>query len=414
MKKPLILLWLCILPGVLFSQKGYSPGYIITNSFDTIHGVINLKANNHNRRVCDFIETGSLEPIVYNPDELRGFRIANNKFYLSKEIEVDSIKQKVFLEYLVDGIIDLYYLKTIGSEYYFIEKDNIMTLLSNESHLVSRTEKAHDAGEMTKTYQVNSERYKNILRYLFQDSPGTVKKVQGTTFSYRPLINIAVDYHNDVCKDQTCINFTKSTIRTMYLEPFIGMVSSGMHLQTSKDVASNTVSYAGFRLRLQPLKSYSLWNLITGANYSKNEFSADFVNRTYMQTVPNDRLTRIFTRYSIIRIPFQLERTFSGKKIQPMISAGINSAFLLDNDYSAADVATFAHPEPAEIETKMRNIQIGFSAGAGVRFLLDKGSYIYFKSEFERRSPLTDAGFILDKHWVNSLLLCAGYGFRIR
>lgn len=402
------------IPAKLFPQKSYSPGYVVTSTFDTIKGMINLRTNNQNKRVCNFIRPGSPEPVSYGPEDIRAFRIDNSKYYVSREIELDSVKQTVFLEYLVDGIVDLYYLKTLTDEYFFVEKDNVMTVLSNKSHLVNRTVTVHNGSEFTKTYEVNSERYKNVLRYLFQDSPETLREIQQTSFAYRPLINIAVDYHNNVCKDWQCINFTRSIKKNIYFEPFVGIVNSEMHLETSSDAAKNTGIIAGMMMRFQPVKTFSRWNVLTGLNFSHSKFDKEFITRLYNQPYPNDRLTQVFTEYSSVRFPVMLERSFSDRELQPMISAGVTGNFLLNKKFYTADIDPEAHLQPAEIRTYMRTFQLGYCVEAGIRLWEEKKSYFVFAIGYEHRAPLTDFGWILDKHWVNSFVARAGYGFRLK
>ncbi len=96
---------------------------------------------------------------------LKAYRIENGNYYISKDVTIDSLKQKVFLEYLVKGIVDLYYLKDSQKEIYFLEKDNQMIPLSNDASIV--TISSNDGSE--KNYEKKSNQYKSVLTYLFQN-----------------------------------------------------------------------------------------------------------------------------------------------------------------------------------------------------------------------------------------------------
>jgi hypothetical protein len=410
MKKKVILTVIILLQSLLLAhgQKGYKPGYIITNDFDTIRGFIKLKPNMQNSKSCEFIRAENQPPEIFLPNDLKAYRIENSKYYWSREIELDSVKQRVFLEYLIDGIVDLYYYKDIGREYYFIEKDSKLIQLSNEGSLVTLKEK-DGSREIEKTYYKNSNQFQNILKYLFQDSPEVMKEIPSTTFDYRPLINITEDYHNSVCKDYKCIDFTKSTKQGIYMEPFFGGIGSWMGLKTSSDYAKNFKPYLGLQLRFKPFKGYSMWNLLTGISYSQNSFNGVFDN-----TINEDyyiKTYKIFYEYSIVRIPFTIEYSLSPKKLQPYISASYNNILILNESHEVTRMdVSFPYIE----ESYARKYQFGVALGLGLRYNMNSKSYIFLKNEFEYRVPAAKFGWILDHTMVYSDLISFGCGFKIK
>ena len=108
---------LLAISSISYGQRDYKPGYIITNKNDTVHGFINLKSNYQNSRQCEFKRNIDQEPDTYLPFDIKGYRVENSKFYVSKEVPLNDTTEKVFLEYLVEGIVNLYYLKDLTSEY---------------------------------------------------------------------------------------------------------------------------------------------------------------------------------------------------------------------------------------------------------------------------------------------------------
>lgn len=408
--KKVILLSLILLQTIIIAsgQKGFKPGYIITNEFDTIRGYIREKNNIQNSKSCEFIRAENQPVEVFQPAELKAYRIENSKYYWSKEIELDSVKQKVFLEYLIDGIVDLYYLKNAGNELYFIEKDGKLIELSNNGSLVTVKEK-DGAREIEKTYFKNSNQYQNILKYLFHDSPEVMKEIPSTSFDYKPLINLTKDYHNSVCKDYTCIDFTKSTNKSIYLEPSIGIANSWMGLKTSKNYSHNMKPYYGLQIRFKPFKGYSMWNILTGINYSNNSFQGNFDNtinenyyiKTYM----------IFYEYSILRIPMTVEYSLPTRKLQPYISLTYNNILIFNESHEVKRMdVSFPYVE----ESYARKYQFGVSAGLGVRYNMDSRSYLFLKNELEYRVPAAKFGWVLDHTHVYTDLLSFGVGFKIK
>ena len=399
----LILLQTCFL---IHGQKGYKPGYIITNGFDTLRGSIKLKTNIENSEACEFIEGGIQMPKVYKPDDIRAYRIENSKYYVSKEVVIDSAKQKIFLEFLVKGIANLFYYKGQGKEYYFIEKDNVMTQLSNDVSMVT-VKSMGVMGEYEETYSKNSNQYKRMLQYLFQQSPEVLKEIPNTLFDYRPLIKITKDYHNSVCKDNNCIDFTKSTKKSLYLEPYIGVIDSWMKLNTSKDKIQDIKPYIGLQLRLTPFKGYSMWNFLAGINFSSDKFEGVFSNSLNQWNLPY----RVYTKYSILRVPLKIEYNLPVEKIQPFFSMGFGTIALLNSEYKVFRIN--GNTEDPE-KSYMRRFQYSLSLGFGLRYKLSNDLYLYLKNEFEYRIPGANFGYILDQTKVYSDMINFGLGFKIK
>ncbi len=399
----LIFLQFCF---ISFGQQGYRPGYIITYNSDTLRGFIKLKSNFENSKSCVFKEEKNQLPKVYSPDDIRVYRIENGKYYVSKEIEIDSLKKKIFLEYLVDGIIDLYYYKDPGREYYFIEKDTILSRLSNEGSMVT-VKGTGPQGEYEDRYFKNSNQYKRILQYLFQESPKVLKEIPNTAFDYRPLIKITEDYHKSVCKDFNCIDFTKSTSKGLYLEPYLGIINSWLGLKTSKNIVYEIKPYIGLQLRLMPFKGFSMWNLLVGFNYSTNNFEGDFENNLNQYDLPY----WIHTKYSIVRVPLTLEYNVPVEKLQPFFSLSYNNIFLSNINYEVIRVS----PSTRDPEfTYFRKYQYGASLGLGLRYKFKDDFYIYLKNEFECRFPGANYGYVLDETRIYSWMINFGCGFKIK
>lgn len=106
--KYIIILFLTFCTGIsLYAQSNYKQGYIITNENDTINGLIDFRTDRANSNVCKFKKSEKSDEQVFHPGEILGYRfIKEMKYYVSRTVEIDKIKQTVFLEYLVQGIKD--------------------------------------------------------------------------------------------------------------------------------------------------------------------------------------------------------------------------------------------------------------------------------------------------------------------
>ncbi len=90
-------------------QNSYKSGYIVTNNNDTIYGLIKLRSNYLNNRSCDFKKTEDDSPEQLSPSDIKAYKIEDSKFYISKMISLRDTNRVVFLEFLLDGIVNLYY-----------------------------------------------------------------------------------------------------------------------------------------------------------------------------------------------------------------------------------------------------------------------------------------------------------------
>jgi hypothetical protein len=397
---PYILLLLTLTSNLCFGQKDFKPGYIITNDLDTVYGLINLKSNYLNGRSCEFKSEKFSVSETLNPLQIKGYKIENSKFYISREITSNNKQQHVFLEYLLDGIVDLFYLKELIGEYFFIEKEGVLYELSNEEKVVL-------VGNYN--YFIKSNQYKGILITLFQDSPETTNEIKNTDFGYKQLIALTKDYHNYVCEDQECIDYTKSTKTRIVVEPNAGTSFSWMGYSTSEDYAFNLSPYGGINIRFMPFRSHYAWNFATGLNFSPNDISGNFTNSLFNCTF------EISTKYTMLRIPLTVEYNFPAKKIQPYVSISYNNIFLLNREYEVLYVYSESpNATPFPYASDLRAYQFGLTFDLGIRYILTDSFYVYLKNELEFRKSVQNLGHALDYHRVYSEMINFGIGFTVK
>ena len=347
-------------------QKGFLPGYVISNDFDTIYGFIDMKSNYHNSMFCEFRQEENSEPKTYNPGEIRGFRIENTKFYVSRKITINGGEKTVFLEYLVNGIVNLYYLKDIATDYYFIEKDGVLNQLTNEEIAVK-------VGDVS--YTRESKKYIGILNFLFKDSPQTLRKIPATGFGYNSLISITKDYHNNVCKNLECIDYTKSTKVKIRLEPYLGIRLSWTIIYGSPVKSYCLRPNGGINIRFIPYRINTAWSINSGVFYVSNNFSKNFI------ATPGDYPCYTGIKYSMIGIPIALTYTFPGNKVQPFISFGYINSLITNNSTTEIEyqqLGTLSHTYG------QKSFYCGgFSLDAGLKHNLNRSNYIFIRNELE-------------------------------
>ncbi len=116
--------------------------------------------------------------------------LENGEYYVSKNIDVDGHKSQVFLEYLVEGLMNVYFYKKSGQSYFFFEKeDGSLQMITQKQEKIANSRLLKD------------NRYDGKLRYYFnQNIPDEYKDTQ-IAFNQKAMIDIAKKYHRSYCQE---------------------------------------------------------------------------------------------------------------------------------------------------------------------------------------------------------------------
>ncbi|MFL9844691.1 hypothetical protein [Flavobacterium rhizosphaerae] len=172
------LLCLFVFTGIN-AQSNFKPGYVVTLMGDTLKGDIDNRSEKYNTLVCDFRNANSDATTSYHPDELKSYHIENGKYYVSYN-RYDEVKDKVFLEYVYEGDLSIFYYTKDAEEHYFVAKDTTFVELIHKNVINGLAKK--------------SERYKIQLRYLLKDHPAILDKIDRTKCYKSDLTDLAKAY----------------------------------------------------------------------------------------------------------------------------------------------------------------------------------------------------------------------------
>jgi len=96
------------------------------------------------------------------------------------------------LEYLVDGIVDVFcYTTHVSGTKYYIKKEG--------EELIELTQYEKSIFKDGSEYTVVNKPYVGHLNLLFIDAPDLKDNVDQVSLDRSSLINIAQEYHNEVC-----------------------------------------------------------------------------------------------------------------------------------------------------------------------------------------------------------------------
>ena len=131
MKQLLIFVLLFLMSAMNgYSQNDWKSGYIIKNSGDTVFGLIDTRDSKSNSIHCYFRKDALSETKHYGPAELSGYRFTDGKFFVSKNIAREDSIQKLFLEFLIEGKVNVFHYQN-DSSHFFLEKDGKLYNLKN-------------------------------------------------------------------------------------------------------------------------------------------------------------------------------------------------------------------------------------------------------------------------------------------
>ena len=216
--EPLIICLLLFAP-ILNAQTDFRPGYVIDFSGDTLYGDIDYRGDMLMGSICR-LQIHEGEITEYSPYDIAGFRFIDSKFFVSKEIS----GKMVFLEYLINGKVSIFYLRDDLGDHYYIDKDGlgITELLYEEGVKSVNLHKTVYENTETEEIMFNTTKHIGYLKVYMQDYPEIFSKIESLQKpDQAPLIRLAEKYHNGVCPDEMCVVYEKKLPLIHFaLEPY--------------------------------------------------------------------------------------------------------------------------------------------------------------------------------------------------
>ena len=297
----LLFLALLFSPAILNAQSDFRPGYVIKLNGDTIPGKIDYRGDILMGEDCRFIAAGTDEEVRYSPDNIIGYRFINSKYFVSKEIN----GEKVFLEFLIKGKVNVYTRRNQSGDKYFIEKEGL-----GMNELPYEEEIRYDNNI---PYEYRSTTHIGLLNMYMQDAPEFQSRIAKM---WKPkqnwLIDLAADYHHKICTDENCMIFEKKL-------PF---------LKVNLEVVGGMVMYKSGNMED--------FNYFYHEGDLKNNkyFQAGVIAHIWLPTVNEKLFLRTGLLYSTFnsntatkttyKIPIQCEYIFPKGVIRPTLAYGIN------------------------------------------------------------------------------------------
>ena len=352
----------------IYGQENYKPGYIITNSMDTIRGYI-LSVNNKPYKECCFKKDIKDKPQIYLPDQIFAYRFdGNGKFFISKDTPDQNGTTKYFLEFMIQGKANIYMMTDV-KDHFYIETDKYKMMELSEPLKYSKNE-----------YGVllsRPNKYTGKLKYVMSDCPEVFSEIDDLKLYPKAIIKLAENYHNHVCSGDKCIIYEKK-IAPLKIDwgPVAGISYNSFYFngQNYSNYQSNNLLGINIELDnlifakeqiflktgvyLQQFNNYNLYEKrlsIDGVDYYGNFLTGPINFKSY-----------------VLLNPITFNYSFPMNKFAPYVGAGISNMFILtqNKDYHLIDFKYYNGLE--EYKSYLGNVlpfyHLGFMGAVGLKY----------------------------------------------
>jgi hypothetical protein len=246
------------------AQADFRPGFVILNSGDTLFGTIDYRGDMTMGSLCRF-KTAENEIREFSPLDISGYRFTDSKYFISREVD----GKMVFLEFLLKGKVNVYYLRDNAGDHYYLDKEGerLTELVYSEEFKLIKEDLYKE-----KRYLVKSNKHIGILSYYMQDAPDLQPKIRSIAKpEQQNLINLAEKYHNEVCKGEECIIFEKKLpLFKANMEIIGGFVDFGLE----DDIADGLFFQSGVLVHIWMPRANEKLYFKTGIIYARPELNS--------------------------------------------------------------------------------------------------------------------------------------------
>ncbi len=384
----------------VFAQRNLQEGFIINNQDDTLYGYIEKKSIIQHGYKCFFTLNEDSQIIQYTPHEIKAYRFIGDNYYVSHSFLAGYKNDTAFLDFLVNGIINLYYYEGEDTEYYFFAKDADLITISRKKSI-------------NKCSWGQSEKYKKDLRNIFSQAPEIEKTIDNTAFSYKSFIHVTKTFHQQTLNDY--IIYPDIAFVLFFVGAKSGVSHNVMKYRQTGNKARSTYGSYGFNARFVPSLSNKNWNFLMDFIYSSFTINGKVIKEIDQLIIGNEVLFK--TKYNMLRIPFFIQYLLPLGNIRPTIACGYDNIFIINPAMSVKQVIE----TPPDIETiyslpsltsPFKDYIGGFIIAPGVRYNMSDKLNFSLIGEFEL-SGAPQRRFKLERYSTRSYSLYFMIGYNI-
>ncbi len=371
----------------IYAQINLRPGYIITNLNDTVQGQIDFRTDERNTTVCDFYPAGSSQKESYKPGDIYAYRFTDDgKFYVTRKVTIDDSPQTVFLEYLIKGVVSLYYYRGETDRFFFENEEGQMVEAIENIQKID-TQSGHDVIRTNKQYV-------GVMTWMFQNSDKVKKQLPKVDLTKSDLIKITKEYHYETCETgEQCIEFENKRDRRYVKFAFNvaagirvhrldvdGYIYNSWEMTPILQKASSPVITIGTNISVPRLGP--TFSLQIEADLSKVDGESRY--KLNSNGYPHITFSSLITD---LRIGGRV-KLFEGK-VYPFIEGGLTYSRIWNTDGTIIPYSKNAPEGIREVRLNITKGYFGVYATAGLVIELKKHSFI-LQGLFQYRTQMED------------------------
>ena len=403
------------------SAQNWQPGFVIVNEADTLFGEINFRIPRLNQEQAVFRADANSPVQTFSPGEIAGYRIMpDGKFFVSRTIEIDGRPRLVFVEFLVQGMLNLFYFEGSRQSFYFFEDEN------GEMFSITREDFSNNRRNLAR----DDNRFDGMIRYRFQELAPIAQYPQRFGFNQRSMINVARMYHDLTCPiGSECIIFeTQRPDANRFkvrLTPYIA-VENNVFGFVYQDIAvrrttsrSRPAMALGAELEMFSPQFSKNFRFFADMSISRINHTFEYINYREVHRIIGNIAHRYYFNKKFDFYPLTanigIRYAYPIGRFTPKVSFGFSYRYFFGNASTSAFRVTnntiYSNPTDFFLERHLRRDFPGFHASIGSSFDMRNGqgiSLLLFLSSYQQ-GELTNPGSI---RWNISRYLTT-YGLRI-
>ncbi|NDV68438.1 outer membrane beta-barrel protein [Dysgonomonas sp. 25] len=411
MKKTFLILFATFVATCLCAQN-YQKGYIVTNENETIRGYIDFRTDEVNCKQCTFKKELNAQPEIYYPEDIQTYRFDDGKYYVSRNVKIGDTESTVFLEFLVEGIMNLYYYTNNNQKYYFFEDEKgEMTLYTQ------RPDRINDENQVVTDYK-----YRNLIQYYFRDNKTIMKKAVNMKFNQKSFIDVAKQYHQDVCTSgEDCIVYVnkkpdESSIKlnfslyagiqqSTYIFDVAGAV--GYNIDSKKHTSKNIAPVIGAQVDIMNPRWSKYFSIQAGLQLS--QFKKKTPEIEIQKNISSIYYYSFDYKGITISPKLGVKYTYPEYRLRPSISAGVLYTIFANPSFEQT-ISQNNGLNPIISDYKMRKTHLGYYISLGIDYEVKTAGSIFIRASLENYTK-SDASQFHGKDKIKTPNIVLGYTF---
>lgn len=428
----------------LTAQTEATSGFVVTNSNDTIRGIILNKDWDISPETIKFKTINDKDYKTYSAADIKAFSVDSSALYLGRTIlldispiEVDKLIQidinsidlnklyndayppdtatrHVFIKELVRGSISLYCHRDATTKLHFFiqKKDSIFTELISRKYKSMTNSNSYSRALFYENQVWLYEKFRTQLKILMQECPSLSEKIDRVTYNEEELADLIIAYNN--CLQQPSqVLFTRRKSKLFKVALAAGIFTSDItftgqvNLYDMKDADFSPYSNvsAGFSFVLFLEKRFHRHNIVNDVLWKRLKFDGSFeeaderfglpliYHRDYHIDISYIKLNTIYRYYF-----------FSSKKTKLFMEAGWTNAW-------AMNMEATLHQEERILNNAYKTQATIFERKHEEGFIVSVGGYYHgrygLKFSYERSNGMSDYDYF--DSTINSYSLFFNY-----